>query len=89
MTTSASGRCVSEPMPCDSAAGSRPIQIGIFSVEANAKRAVDTLAKAGIGAEIRAETSNGKAYWSVIARGDGDTLKKVKAAGFADAYMLK
>jgi SPOR domain len=71
------------------AAGGRPIQIGIFSVEANAKRAVDTLAKAGVDAEIRTETSKGKTFWSVIARGDAAALKKVKAAGFADAYLLK
>lgn len=78
------------PAPAPAAAtGGRPIQIGFFSVEANAKRAVDTLAKAGVRAEIRSETSNGKPYWSVIARGDAALLKKIKAAGFADAYLLK
>ena len=71
------------------AAGGKPIQIGIFSVEANAKRAVDTLSKAGVSAEIRKETAKGKSFWSVIARGDAATLKKIKSAGFADAYMLK
>jgi rare lipoprotein A len=76
------------PAPA-AAAGGRPIQIGFFSVEANAKRAVDTLAKAGIAAEARAETSQGKTYWSVIARGDAALLKKIKDAGFADAYLLK
>jgi len=65
------------------------IQIGIFSVEANAKRAVDTLAKAGITASVRAEKSQGKAFWSVTASGGSEALAKVKAAGFADAYMLK
>ena len=65
------------------------IQIGIFSVEANAKRAVDTLSKAGISATIRQETAQGKAFWSVTATGGADSLAKVKAAGFADAYMLK
>lgn len=69
--------------------GGRPIQIGFFSVEANAKRAVDTLATAGIPAEMRSETSAGKSYWSVIARGDAALLSKIKAAGFADAYLLK
>lgn len=71
------------------ATGGRVIQIGFFSVEANAKRAVDTLAKAGLAGEVRKESSSGKDYWSVIARGDAETLKKVKAAGFSDAYMLK
>jgi hypothetical protein len=65
------------------------IQIGIFSVEANAKRAVDTLSKAGIAATIRQETAQGKAFWSVTATGGADSLGKIKAAGFADAYMLK
>lgn len=65
------------------------IQIGIFSVEANAKRAVDTLSKAGISAAVRQETAQGKAFWSVTATGGADTLTKIKAAGFADAYQLK
>lgn len=77
------------PAPAPAAAGGKPIQIGIFSVEANAKRAVDTLAKAGIPAEIRSENAKGKPFWSVIARGDAATLKKIKSAGFADAYLLK
>ena len=65
------------------------IQIGIFSVEDNAKRAVATLNAAGVAAQMRTETSNGKTYWSVGARGDGSVLAKVKAAGFKDAYVVK
>ncbi|MGL6211422.1 MAG: SPOR domain-containing protein [Paracoccaceae bacterium] len=65
------------------------IQVGIFSVEANAKRAVDTLAKAGITADLRREESSGKAFWSVTTRGDASALAKVKSAGFTDAYALK
>lgn len=75
--------------PAPVATGGKPIQIGFFSVEANAQRAVDTLAKAGVPAEVRKDAAKGKTYWSVIARGDGATLKKIKAAGFADAYLLK
>jgi cell division septation protein DedD len=71
------------------AAGGSSIQIGIFSVEDNAKRAVATLAKAGVTATIRKEVSHGKSLWSVIAAGTAATLAKVKAAGFADAYILK
>jgi len=77
------------PAPAPAAAGGKSIQIGIFSVEANAKRAVDTLAKAGVPAEVRSENAKGKPFWSVIARGDAATLKKIKSAGFADAYLLK
>lgn len=84
------GKAAPAPAPAPAAtAGGRPIQIGFFSVEANAKRAVDQLAKAGIGAEVRAESAKGKSYWSVIARGDAALLAKIKAAGFADAYLLK
>lgn len=65
------------------------IQIGIFSVEANAKRAADTLAKAGVTATVRAEKSQGKDFWSVTATGGADVMAKIKSAGFADAYFLK
>lgn len=65
------------------------IQIGIFSVEANAKRATDQLKAAGIAADIRAETSQGKSFWSVTARGDKALMGKIKQAGFKDAYFLK
>lgn len=68
--------------------GNTRVQVGIFSVEANATRTADTLAKAGVKAEVRKESAQGKAFWSVIASGDTGVLKKVKAAGFADAYAL-
>ncbi|WP_338144762.1 SPOR domain-containing protein [Fertoeibacter niger] len=81
------------PAPAPTAAsGGRLIQIGIFSVEANADRAAATLTAAGVPAEKRQETSQGKAFWSVVARGGADsaaTLAKVKAAGFADAYLTR
>ena len=75
--------------PVINAATGPYIQIGIFSVEANAKRAVATLNAAGVAATMRTDTSNGKTYWSVGARGDGSVLAKVKAAGFNDAYVVK
>ena len=65
------------------------IQIGIFSIEANAQRAVATLTAAGVAAQMRTETAKGKTYWSVAARGDAAVLAKVKAAGFKDAYLAK
>lgn len=87
--TAAAAIDAAAPAPAPAASGGRPIQIGIFSVEANARRAVDTLAKAGVPAEIRSENARGKSFWSVIARGDAATLKKIRSAGFADAYLLK
>lgn len=70
-------------------AGGRTIQIGIFSVEANAKRAIDTLRKAGLPGEMKREESQGKVLWSVTSRGDAGALTKVKGLGFPDAYFLK
>jgi hypothetical protein len=73
------------------AGGDVRIQVGIFSVEANAKRAADTLSGAGVAATIRKESSQGREFWSVVASGSGNRnalLQKVKGAGFADAYLL-
>ncbi len=79
------------PAPAASAkpSGSAQIQIGIFSVEANAQRAVGQLSKAGVPASVRKGESQGKAFWQVTAQGDAATLGKVKAAGFKDAYIQK
>ena len=79
------------PAAPPAAAGTQRIQIGIFSVEANANRAAETLKKAGIAATVSKETSQGKTYWSVIASGSGGKalLDKVKGLGFADAYFLR
>lgn len=80
------------PAPAPSAtAGGPRAQIGIFSVEANAKRTIDSLKAAGIAATIRPGEANGKAYWSVTAQGTGAPkafLDKVKGLGFPDAYLL-
>ncbi|WP_371134044.1 SPOR domain-containing protein [Tabrizicola sp.] len=78
-----------EAAPAAATEADRPIQIGFFSEQENADRAVAALAKVGVPATARKEESNGKAYWTVTARGDAATLGKAKAAGFADAYFLK
>jgi rare lipoprotein A len=83
-----------DPAPAVSApssGGSARVQIGIFSVEANAQRAADTLKGGGVTADLRKEESNGKVFWSVVASGNnGSTalLAKVKELGFADAYAV-
>jgi hypothetical protein len=79
---------VSAPSAAAASAG-RTIQIGIFSVEANATRAVETLKKGGVSASLRREESQGKALWSVTTRGDAAMMTKVKGLGFPDAYFLK
>jgi len=68
------------------------LQIGIFSVEENANRAAATLQKSGVQATVRKETTQGKTWWSVTAKGAGDRaafLAKVKGLGFKDAYFVK
>lgn len=76
-----------------STGGKGLIQIGIFSVEANANRASATLTKAGIPAKVSKDSSQGKAFWRVTAgpaaaNARDATLSKVKGLGFADAYFV-
>ena len=76
-------------------AARRYVQIGIFSVEANAKRADRMVTKTGARVEVNAETIGGKTFWRVLA-GPADTapqqrtlLAKVKGVGFGDAFLVK
>ena len=95
-TAPAPAAAAPEAVPQTAAAAPAPgnvrIQIGIFSVEGNADRAVAELKKAGIAAAIRKETTQGKTWWSVVANGSGDRaalLEKVRGLGFKDAYLLR
>lgn len=70
------------------------VQIGIFSVEANAKGTSDLLRAKGVIPTIKKSSSSGKEYWRVIvgpARNKSErsaVLKKVKGLGFSDAYAV-
>ncbi|HEX9857457.1 MAG TPA: SPOR domain-containing protein, partial [Paracoccaceae bacterium] len=88
ITAAAPAPAAPTPAPEAEAEAKHRVQIGIFSVEANAKRASDTLAAAGIAATIRPGNTQGKAFWSVTASGNGDKaalLARIKGLGFADA----
>lgn len=85
------------PAPAISTASSlsQPfIQIGIFSVESNARSTADRLRADGLSASVVAQEAQGKPFWRVIVgpaatSADRDTvLAKVKALGFADAYFV-
>jgi len=71
------------------------IQIGIFSVEINANDTATAMHTAGMEAEVRALTSNGREFWRVVVgpaatRSDrAALLSKVKDLGFADAYFVR
>lgn len=80
--------------PAAAASGRALVQIGIFSVEANAKRAAGSLDKAAVPTRILREQSQGKTFWRVVAGPAPapltreEMLAKVKAAGFGDAYFV-
>ena len=73
------------------AKGGTLIQIGTFSVEANAKRSADALTEAGVTSRVLKEQAQGKDFWRVVAGPAADKaalMAKVKAQGFADAYVV-
>ncbi len=70
------------------------VQIGIFSVEANAQRAVDQMKAAGMTATVRSDQSQGKKFWRVVigpvaSVAERDSIAaRVKAIGYPDAYPV-
>ncbi|WP_417279092.1 SPOR domain-containing protein [Celeribacter sp.] len=82
------------PKPASSGLSKAYLQIGIFSIEANAKRTVDMLGSQGIVATTKSGSSNGKDFWRVVvgpaatASERAALLEKVKKAGFTDAYAV-
>ncbi len=70
------------------------VQIGIFSTEENANRAVGQMKKSGMSATVVPDQSNGKTYWRVIVGptasvAERDALAgRVKALGYPDAYPV-
>ena len=83
------------PATSSPAAGGKSYsQPGIFSVEANARPAADTVTRAGASAALRKEASKGKPCWSggagpAASAANRDALmKKIKALGSADACFV-
>ncbi len=75
-------------------AGGSYIQIGIFSVEQNARNAGESLRVAGIVPSVREQKSGEKSYWRVLvgpvtsASDRSALLEKVRDLGYADAYVI-
>ena len=70
------------------------IQIGIFSVEANADATAERLRSNGLTATVLAQSSQGKSFWRVVV-GPAPTetdraavLSQIKSLGFPDAYAV-
>lgn len=70
------------------------LQIGIFSIEQNAKNTAATMRNAGLVPTIKKGSSSGKTFWRVIvgpttsAEERATVLKTIKAQGFSDAYAV-
>lgn len=70
------------------------IQIGIFSVKANADNTAQQMRSAGMVPIVREQSSSGKKFWRVIVGPASNTaertalLQKIKATGFSDAYAV-
>ncbi|MBN2906843.1 MAG: SPOR domain-containing protein [Rhodobacteraceae bacterium] len=70
------------------------IQIGIFSIEANANSASTALRKAGIVPTVLAQESAGKKFWRVVVGPARTTSErsalhaKVKSLGYGDSYFV-
>lgn len=83
------------PKPTPTSSLAKPfIQIGIFSIETNARSTAEKLRADGILANVLAQNSNGRAFWRVTVGptpSEADraaVLAKVKALGFTDAYFV-
>jgi len=70
------------------------IQIGIFSIEANAERAAKQMRGAGLAPTVKQSEINGKTFWRVVV-GPAATnaeqakiLSTIKSEGFTDAYAV-
>lgn len=71
------------------------IQIGIFSIEANAANSATAMRTAGLPAEVFRQESQGSVFWRVVV-GPASTeaqreqyLETVKDRGFTDAYFVR
>ncbi|MFP4044270.1 MAG: SPOR domain-containing protein, partial [Rhodosalinus sp.] len=75
---------------------SRPyVQIGIFSIEENARNTATAMRQAGMVPEVREQFSQGKTFWRVLVGPAPDErdlaalLDKARDQGFADAYAVR
>lgn len=83
------------PAPQPASGLAKPfIQIGIFSVEENARNTAVSLRTQGVVPTIKEHETSGKKFWRVIvgpasSKGERSALlKKAKDLGFADAYFV-
>ncbi len=82
------------PAPVSSSLAKPFIQLGIFSVEANATGTADRMRANGIVPNVLEQSSQGRTFWRVIVgpatseAERAELLRQVKAQGFDDAYFV-
>lgn len=70
------------------------VQVGIFSVEANADRVAQQMRGAGMASSVSAQESSSKEFWRVLVgpartRAEHEKLlAEIKAEGYSDAYAV-
>jgi cell division septation protein DedD len=70
------------------------LQIGIFSIEANANRAATAMRNAGMTPEVKRQSTQGKTFWRVLVgpatsmAERNSLLERIKQEGFTDAYAV-
>lgn len=70
------------------------VQLGIFSIEANANRVANQMRSAGMIPSVKKSEINGKAFWRVVvgpatSKSEiNNLIKAIKAEGFSDAYAV-
>ncbi len=85
---------IATPAPTTAKISKPFLQIGIFSVEDNAKRAADTMRNAGIVPTMKTFKRDGKTFWRVLvgpaqtSAERGELLAQIKKQGYTDAYAV-
>jgi cell division septation protein DedD len=94
-TTAAVAPAAPPPAPVQTSSLEKPyIQIGIFSVEANANQTANQMRSAGLIPTVLSQESAGKPFWRVIvgpaatASERKQLLETVQSVGFSDAYAV-
>ncbi|MFD1343156.1 SPOR domain-containing protein [Litorisediminicola beolgyonensis] len=83
------------PAPAVTSSLKKPfVQIGIFSVEQNARNTATAMRQAGMVPTVKEQSSAGKTFWRVLVgpattKSEIDTLlSTIKGTGFTDAYAV-
>ncbi len=86
---------IAQIQPAASSLSKPYVQIGIFSVEENARNTATAMTQSGLHSELKKQSYNGKIFWRVLvgpAQSSSDLAQMIETAkgkGFTDAYAVK